>query len=596
MTKKRSVAAAVIALATLLSSFSVATSASTWSTPAAATADVSIQGDHTYDVEWSGTFTSANNNATTAVQLPTEADRTEKVWQAAVGNNTILIMDDHIYTYDGVEQSDTGFNSTGTLYKIDKNTGLVELRLTCPVSTGYYYSYIIYGDGLIYVGCPTAVLAIDPETFTLLWNTAVPMNMYPTLQFVNGYIVTNGTVLNATTGNSLKTLDGSYSWSSGVEVDNRFYVAGSDGNIYAFNTTTWERADVLSFGGSGAGVMYHAGRLYWGDKSAGCLYSVQLSNGDFVDSTLTKTDCGYNTVGAPVATGDRVYLAGYKRDGSQEGTGYGAVCVFSATNQSLIYTAQMSGVGHKIQSTPLLSAVSSGNVYVYVQDYAAPGSVYILEDGAEKTSGSLTKLITPDCNDYAWEQLACDKDGALYCTNDAGYLLKYRTADVKAPVFTQNLSTAEVRYSQGAIADTLTVDATTSDSGTLSYQWQCGTENGVFENIANATENSYTPGTQVAGTTYYRCVVTNTLSGDSATAYSKVATITVQSKPHVTGDLDGDGEANMKDVTLLKRYLAGWDVEIRTDDADFNGDGELNMKDVTILKRYLAGWDAMTTE
>ncbi len=578
----------MIAFAVILSCFSVATFA--------ASEDISVPSAYTHNVEWSGTFAAANNNSTTTVQLPTDANRTEQVWQAAVGNNTVVILDGHIYTYDGVQSSDSDFGGTGTLYKIDKNTGSVEARLTCPVSTGYYYSYMIYGGGRLYVGCPTAVLAFDIETFTLLWNTEVPMNMYPTVQFVNGYIVTNGTVLNATTGKSVKTLEGSYSWSGGAQVEERFYVAGSDGYIYAFNTTTWECTDRLRFEGSGAGVMYHNGWLYWGDKSAGCLYCVQIGNGDFVDATLTKISCGYNTVGAPVANGDRIYLAGYQRDGALEGTGYGAVCVFSATDRQLIYTARMGGVGHKIQSTPLLSAVSSGNVYVYVQDYAAPGSVYILEDGEGKTSGNLTKLLSPQFGDYAWEQLACDKDGALYCTNDAGYLMKYRTADVQVPAFTQNLSTAEVRYGQGATADALTVEATTSDGGELSYQWQIKTENGEFENIPHGTGNCYTPNTQVAGTTYYRCVVTNTLSGDSATAYSRIATITVQSRPQVIGDLDGDGEANMKDVTLLKRYLAGWDVEIRTDCIDLNGDGECNMKDVTLLKRYLAGWDVTITE
>lgn len=600
---KRSILAVLMAFGITLSSFFMGASAvsadavaAPWNRDAAASADIALRTTNTHDVQWSGSFTSTNNNSATSAPLPTDAARTEQVWRSAVGNNTILIMGEHIYTYDGVRQSDAGFDGTGTLYQINKNTGLVESKLTCPVSTSYYYSYIIYGGGLIYVGCPTAVLAIDPDSFTLLWNTTVPTNMYPTIQFVNGYIVTNGTVLNATTGKIVKTMEGTYSWASGAEVGERFYVAGSDGNIYAFNTTSWECTDLLSFGGSGAGVMYHNGWLYWGDKSSGYFYSVQIQNGDFADATLVKSNCGYNTVGAPVASGDRVYLAGYRRDDSLDGTGHGAVCVFSATDRSLIYTAQMSGVGHKVQSTPILSTASSGKVSLYLQDYAAPGSIYILEDVQGQTSGTLTKLITPECSDYAWGQLAWDQDGALYCTNDSGYLMKYRTADVQIPTFTQNLFTAEVCYGQGATADTLTVEATVSDNGVLTYRWQSKAEAGDFEDIADAIGNSYTPDTQTAGTVYYRCVVTNTLSGERATAYSKTAKITVQSKPPIPGDLDGDGEANMKDVTLLKRCLAGWNVEIRTEDADFNGDGELSMKDVTQLRRHLAGWDVTITE
>ena len=58
----------------------------------------------------------------------------------------------------------------------------------------------------------------------------------------------------------------------------------------------------------------------------------------------------------------------------------------------------------------------------------------------------------------------------------------------------------------------------------------------------------------------------------------------------ITGDANGDNEINSKDVTLLRRFLAGgWNVEINEEACDVNGDGEVNSKDVTILRRYLAG-------
>ena len=62
------------------------------------------------------------------------------------------------------------------------------------------------------------------------------------------------------------------------------------------------------------------------------------------------------------------------------------------------------------------------------------------------------------------------------------------------------------------------------------------------------------------------------------------------SDPVKKGDVDGDGQINSKDVTQLRRYLAGgWNVEINMVNADVNGDGEVNSKDVTILRRFLAG-------
>ena len=62
-------------------------------------------------------------------------------------------------------------------------------------------------------------------------------------------------------------------------------------------------------------------------------------------------------------------------------------------------------------------------------------------------------------------------------------------------------------------------------------------------------------------------------------------------KKFITGDVNGDGAVDQKDVLILRRNLAGWDVEIDLDASDVNGDTEVDQKDVLILRRYLAGWD-----
>jgi hypothetical protein len=67
-----------------------------------------------------------------------------------------------------------------------------------------------------------------------------------------------------------------------------------------------------------------------------------------------------------------------------------------------------------------------------------------------------------------------------------------------------------------------------------------------------------------------------------------VAKITVLERKVANGDTNGDGTVDAKDVTVLRRYLAGWSVDIQLDAADLNGDGEVNAKDVTVLRRKLA--------
>ena len=65
---------------------------------------------------------------------------------------------------------------------------------------------------------------------------------------------------------------------------------------------------------------------------------------------------------------------------------------------------------------------------------------------------------------------------------------------------------------------------------------------------------------------------------------------TGQDEPEIKyGDADGDGVINTKDVTILRRHLTGWSVNINLANADVNADGTVNAKDVTILRRFLAG-------
>jgi hypothetical protein len=64
----------------------------------------------------------------------------------------------------------------------------------------------------------------------------------------------------------------------------------------------------------------------------------------------------------------------------------------------------------------------------------------------------------------------------------------------------------------------------------------------------------------------------------------------------VAGDANGDGSVNMKDVILIRRYLAGgWDnVVIYGSSADVDADGSITLQDVTLISRYLAGgWNVV---
>ncbi len=61
-------------------------------------------------------------------------------------------------------------------------------------------------------------------------------------------------------------------------------------------------------------------------------------------------------------------------------------------------------------------------------------------------------------------------------------------------------------------------------------------------------------------------------------------------KNYVPGDINGDGTVGTKDVTVLRRYIAGgYYVTAVEPVLDVNGDGEVTTKDVTVLRRFIAG-------
>jgi arabinan endo-1,5-alpha-L-arabinosidase len=86
-------------------------------------------------------------------------------------------------------------------------------------------------------------------------------------------------------------------------------------------------------------------------------------------------------------------------------------------------------------------------------------------------------------------------------------------------------------YAVGATPADLSITASVSDGGSLTYQWYGTTANSATGGTAihDAVNARYTPPTGTAGTTYYYVVVTNTKNGKTKTATSDAARIVVSS-------------------------------------------------------------------
>ena len=117
-------------------------------------------------------------------------------------------------------------------------------------------------------------------------------------------------------------------------------------------------------------------------------------------------------------------------------------------------------------------------------------------------------------------------DGKTASTDSAIFTVVVELPDPEIPSINSEGKT--LAYKVGATADALTITATVTDGGTLSYQWQkSDSADGEYSAIDGEDKEDFTPDTSAAGTTYYKCVVTNTLDGKTASADSAIFTVTV---------------------------------------------------------------------
>ena len=71
-------------------------------------------------------------------------------------------------------------------------------------------------------------------------------------------------------------------------------------------------------------------------------------------------------------------------------------------------------------------------------------------------------------------------------------------------------------------------------------------------------------------------------------ATSLLASWSLQGASIVYGDVNRDGDVDMKDVLALRKYVAGHGGDIDKAAADANGDGSIDMKDVLLMRKYIA--------
>lgn len=154
--------------------------------------------------------------------------------------------------------------------------------------------------------------------------------------------------------------------------------------------------------------------------------------------------------------------------------------------------------------------------------------------GSWTYNGNTTSTLTPPTSSIGEVYYRCVVTNTLNgytktATSDTA-VITVISASAPVPSFTSAYNMSNANYYRGDSATALNATATAS-MGTITYQWQSSSDGSSFSNISGATSATYTPPTNTAGTKYYRCVVTNTYNGDTATLTSGSAQIVVSYAP-----------------------------------------------------------------
>lgn len=150
---------------------------------------------------------------------------------------------------------------------------------------------------------------------------------------------------------------------------------------------------------------------------------------------------------------------------------------------------------------------------------------------------------------------------------------------------------SEKPFNDGA-AFTVTEKEAADTSALFSFGWQ--SEKGAGGSFVCGTLTFSVPADASAGTVYNVAISVDpdktSASGENKPEFEvRAGTVTVTDSV-IYGDANRDGTTSLRDVSLIIRRVAGYNVDIDTFCADVNLDDEINLKDVSLIIRNLAGW------
>jgi hypothetical protein len=180
---------------------------------------------------------------------------------------------------------------------------------------------------------------------------------------------------------------------------------------------------------------------------------------------------------------------------------------------------------------------------------------------------------------------ASNAAGGFTIPANAKVEITFRVGEGPTPVITTQPASQTVAVGGSA---TFTVEAESETAQT--FQWQVSADGNVWTDIPGAASGTLRVDRAEQGVRHYRCIVTNIAGSTESNPVTLTAVV-----PNY-GDVDGDGNINAADVTLLRRYIAAEDKKAFLETNTFHPlnakvvdeDAPIGAQDITLLRRWLA--------
>lgn len=265
---------------------------------------------------------------------------------------------------------------------------------------------------------------------------------------------------------------------------------------------------------------------------------------------------------------------------------YDALPTAAGTSVSLTKAGQTNGSFTLTQSSSPVTSVTTTSAAQAVTVTATPATGYYLSNLTASNPPTGTASVTGSGNTrtVTYTQGA---NGSSTITSTFSCLTP--TISIQPAASTSCLVGASPELSVTAAAG----------GASLNYQWkQCATVDGTYVNVASGgTSSTYSPSTASAGTTYYKCVITNAASGCSTTVTSDPAEVTVNAGSTWKFKYSGDSydPHTMDEAAGVASYSLSLAADTRYE-FGFDDNGSAFYKNQGTIITTTSGWVFNTTD